>query len=92
MLSALSREAPSLMDRGRALPSTCPCHPHTLSIIDRYVTRPCPAGAPLAGGEWFLLYSQRQNVPRWCRTADGLLFGPFQKLQIKNSDEHFTLF
>lgn len=52
MLSALTREPPSLMDHGVALPHTCPCHPHTLRIIDPHITRPCPTGAPLSGGGW----------------------------------------
>lgn len=40
MLSALSREQPSLMDRGAALLCTCPCHPHTLSTIDPFHVSP----------------------------------------------------
>lgn len=40
MLSALSRDPPSLMDRGMVLPRTCRFHPHTLSTIDPRITRP----------------------------------------------------
>lgn len=43
MLSALSREALSLMDHSVVLSCTCPCHPCTLSTIDPCVTRSCPA-------------------------------------------------
>lgn len=61
MLSALSTEPPSLMDRSMVLPCTCPCHPHTLSTIDPHVTRPCPAAASLGGG-MFLLRCQHWNM------------------------------
>lgn len=52
MLSAHSRDPPSLMGRGTVLPPhrTCLFHPHTLTTIDPRVTRPWSYSGPLSGG------------------------------------------